>query len=46
MNKNLADNFAAGYKAFGRVETFESRRFGKRYRQVANHMKPKTTPYR
>ena len=46
MNKSLADNFAAGFKAFGRVEQFDSKRFGKRYRQVANPMKPKTTPYR
>ena len=46
MNKKLADNFNAGYVAFGRVQEFESPRFGKRYRQVANPMKPKTTPYR
>ena len=46
MNKKLADNFNAGYKAFGRVEQFESKRFGKRHRQVANPMKSNTTPYR
>ena len=46
MNKNLADNFKAGYVAFSRVQEFESLRFGKRYRQVANPMKKNTTPYR
>ena len=46
MNKKLADTFNAGYVAFGRVEQFDSKRFGKRYRQVANPMKKNTTPYR
>lgn len=46
MNKRLADNFNSGYKAFGKVEEFTSKRFGKRYRQLANPMKPNTTPYR
>jgi hypothetical protein len=46
MNKKLADNFNAGYVAFSRVQEFESTRFGKRYRQVANPMKKNTTPYR
>jgi len=46
MNKSLADNFAAGFKAFGRVEEFRSPRFGTRYRQVANPMKKNTTPWR
>ena len=32
--------------AFGRVQEFESPRFGKRYHQVANPMKKDTTPYR
>ena len=46
MNKSLANNFTAGYEAFSRVEQFDSKRFGKLYRQVANPMKKDTTPYR
>ena len=46
MNKNLVDNFNAGYVAFSRVERFESNRFGRRFRQVANPLKPNTTPWR
>ena len=39
MNTSLAKNFEDGYKAFGKVEEFKSKRFGTRYRQIANPLK-------
>jgi len=44
MNTSLAKNFEDGYKAFGKVEEFKSKRFGTRYRQIANPLKKDTTP--
>ena len=46
MNKNLADNFNAGYKAFSRAEKRDTVKNGVRWHQVANPMKPNTTPHR
>ena len=46
MNKKLAECYNTGYAAFSKVQDFESPRFGKRYRQVANPMKKDTTPWR
>ena len=39
MNTSLAKNFEDGYKAFNKVEEFKSKRFGTRYRQIANPLK-------
>ena len=46
MNKNLAENFNAGYKAFSRADLRDTVKYGMRWHQVANPMKPNTTPYR
>ena len=45
MNTSLAKNFEDGYKAFGKVEEFEEqKRFGTRYRQIANPLKKRHHP--
>ena len=46
MNTSLVKNFEDGYKAFGKVEEFKSKRYGTRNRQIANPLKKDTTPYR
>ena len=40
MNKNLADNFNAGYVAFSRVQEFESPRFGPTQQVDGMHIIP------
>jgi len=45
-NNSLALNFQQGFEAFSRIEQRGNPTFGKRYHQVANPLKPDTTPHR
>ena len=46
MNRSLAKNFEDGYRAFNMIERRKTSKYGPRYHQVANPLKPNTTPYR
>ena len=40
MNSKLSDHFVAGYEAFSQVDERMTKRFGVRYHQMANPLKP------
>tara|TARA_A100000172_G_scaffold29771_1_gene17724 strand:+ start:705 stop:929 length:225 start_codon:yes stop_codon:yes gene_type:complete len=40
MNNKLDEHFIAGYKAFSQVDERENKRFGVRFHQMANPLKP------
>ena len=46
MHKSLAKNYEDGFRAFGMVERRNTSKYGPRYHQMANPLKPNTTPYR